>query len=117
MYVADEMNHEVRVFGVEGVHRFTFGRQGEGPGEFGRLFSVAWLGDRLLTLDALLGRISEFSAEGEYLGQRRVRGAMGGPPGWVRFYPVGADEAYRVTLGRQPNPRKVVAIRRPRQPG
>ena len=104
VYVADETNHEVRVFGVDGVHRFTFGRQGEGPGEFGRLFSVAWLGDRLLTLDALLGRISEFSAEGEYLGQRRVRGAMGGPPGWVRFYPVGADEAYRVTLAVNPTP-------------
>ena len=102
VYVADEMNHEVRVFGVDGVHRFTFGRNGEGPGEFGRLFSVAWLGDRLLTLDALLGRISEFSAEGDYLGQRRVRGAMGGPPGWVRFYPVGADEAYRVTLADNP---------------
>lgn len=97
VYVADEMNHEVRVFGVDGVHRFTFGRNGEGPGEFGRLFSVAWVGDRLLTLDALLGRISEFSADGEYLGQRRVRGAMGGPPGGVRFYPVGSDEAYRLT--------------------
>ena len=104
VYVADEMNHEVRVFGVDGAHRFTFGRQGEGPGEFGRLFSVAWLGDRLLTLDGLLGRISEFSAEGEYLGQRRVRGAMGGPPGWVRFYPVGADEAYRVTPAVDPTP-------------
>ena len=104
VYVADEMNHEVRVFGVDGVHRFSFGRQGEGPGEFGRLYSVAWLGGRLLTLDALLGRISEFSAEGEYLGQRRVRGAMGGPPGWVRFYPVGADEAYRVTPAVDPTP-------------
>lgn len=104
VYVADEMNHEVRVFGVDGVHRFSFGRQGEGPGEFGRLFSVVWLGGGLLTLDALLGRISQFSAEGEYLGQRRVRGAMGGPPGWVRFYPVGADEAYRVTPATDPTP-------------
>ena len=47
VFVADEMNHEVRVFGVDGVHRFTFGRNGEGPGEFGRLYSVPWLGDRL----------------------------------------------------------------------
>ena len=98
VYVADEMNHEVRVFGVDGAHRFTFGREGEGPAEFVGLYSVAWLGDRLLALDPQLGRISEFSAEGGYLGQRRIRGAMSGGPGWVRFWPVGADEAYFVTI-------------------
>ena len=65
------MNSEVRIFGIDGVHRRTFGRDGEGPGEFARLYSVAWLGDRLLALDSQQGRISEFSAEGEYLGQRR----------------------------------------------
>ena len=98
VYVADEMNHEVRVFGVDGVHRFSFGRQGEGPGEFDGLYSVVWLGDRLLAMDPHLGRISEFSAAGEYLGQRRIRGARGGGPGWIRLYPVGADEAYHLNL-------------------
>ena len=48
VFVADGMNSEVRVFGIDGVHRRTFGRDGEGPGEFARLYSVAWLGDRLL---------------------------------------------------------------------
>ena len=102
VFVADGMNSEVRVFGIDGVHRRTFGRDGEGPGEFARLYSVAWLGDRLLALDSQQGRISEFSAEGEYLGQRRIRGGLSGGSGWVRFWRVGADEAYHVTLTSVP---------------
>lgn len=100
VYVADDMNQEIRVFGLDGAHRFTAGRKGEGPGEFDGLYSVAWLGDRLLALDPHLGRISEFSAEGEYLDQRRIRGAMssGGGPGWVRFWRVGADQAFFGTI-------------------
>ncbi len=104
VFVADGANREIRVFGLDGVHRRTLGRKGEGPGEFDGLYSVAWLGDRLLALDPHLGRISEFSAEGAYRGQRRIRGALSGGPGWVRFYPVGADEAYRVTLAADPAP-------------
>ena len=102
VFVADGMNSEVRVFGIDGVHRRTFGRDGEGPGEFARLYSVAWLGDRLLALDSQQGRISEFSAEGEYLGQRRIRGGLSGGSGWVRFWRVGTDEAYHVTLSSVP---------------
>ena len=98
VFVADAANREVRVFGVDGAHRRTFGREGEGPGEFGRLYSVAWLGGRLLALDSQQGRISEFSIEGEFLGQRRIRGGLSGGPGWVRLYRVGAEEAYHVTL-------------------
>lgn len=97
VFVADGMNSEVRVFGIDGIHRRTFGRDGEGPGEFARLYSVAWLGDRLLALDSQQGRISEFSAGGEFLGQRRIQGGLSGGSGWVRFWPVGADEAYHVT--------------------
>ena len=104
VYVADALNSEVRVFGLDGVHRHTFGRDGEGPGEFARLYSVAWLGDRLLALDSQQGRISEFSAEGEYLGQRRIRGGLSGGPGWVRFWRVGADEAYHVTIPVESTP-------------
>ena len=98
VFVADALNSEVRVFGVDGVHRRTFGRDGEGPGEFARLYSVAWLGDRLLALDSQQGRISEFSADGDFLGQRRIGGGLSGGPGWVRLYRVGPDEAYHTAL-------------------
>ena len=94
--VADGLNHEVRVFGLDGVHRRTFGRNGEGPGEFRSLYSVAWMGDRLLTLDSSLGRIGEFSAEGEWLGQQRVEGRVSGSPAGIRLIPAGPDEFYRL---------------------
>ena len=98
LYIADMMNSEVRVFGLNGDHRRTFGRDGEGPGEFTNLYSVAWVGDRLLALDYNLGRITEFSAEGEPLGQRQTIGRYGGPPARLRFFHVGPDETYAITL-------------------
>ena len=98
VYVADGRNFEVRVFGLDGAHRRTFGREGEGPGEFQALSSLAWAGDLLLTMDPMLGRVGEWSGEGEWLGQRRTRGFITGWPG-PRFYPVGPDELYRHALG------------------
>jgi len=92
LFVADALNREIRVFGLDGAHRVTFGRMGEGPGEFDGLYSVAWTGDRLLTLDPHLGRISEFSAEGELLGQRAMQRGLSGTG--IRLMPVGADETY-----------------------
>ncbi len=100
VFVADGLNHEVRVFGLDGVHRRTFGRNGDGPGEFRSLYSVAWLGDRLLTLDSSLGRVGAFSATGEWLGQQRVQGSYSGSPAHIRIRPVGPDEFYRLGLRR-----------------
>ncbi len=96
VFVADERNSEVRVFGLDGAHRRTFGREGEGPGEFRSLYSLAWVRDRLLTLDPRLGRIGEFSAEGEWLGQRTtVMAGFSGSPAFIRFFPVGPNEVFR----------------------
>lgn len=97
LFIADAINHEVRVFGLDGAHRRTFGREGEGPGEFSGLHSITWVGDRLLALDYVIGRVTEFSAEGDVLGQRRMRGRIGGSPLRFRFFTVGPDEAYAMT--------------------
>lgn len=99
VFVADGVNDEIRVFGLDGAHIRTFGRDGEGPGEFGSIYSIAWIGDRLLTLDPWLGRIGEFSAEGEWLGQRTTAGSITGPPTFIRFFPVGPNEAFRFAFG------------------
>lgn len=99
VFVADAANLEIRVFGPDGAHLRTFGRDGEGPGEFRSIYSLAWVGDRLLTYDPHLGRIGEFSAEGEWLGQRRTAGGMTGSPAFMRFFPVGPDEVFRLALG------------------
>lgn len=98
VFAADGGNTEIRVFGLDGMHRRTFGRDGEGPGEFRSLYSLAWVGDRLLTFDPRLGRIGEFSAEGEWLGQRRTVGGITGSPAFIRLFPVGANEAFRFAI-------------------
>ena len=100
LFVADGFNHEVRVFGLDGVHQRTFGRNGEGPGELRSLYSLAWVGDRLLTLDPNLGRIGVFSAEGEWLGHQRIEGSVSGPVGHIRFRPVSPDRVYRLGFTR-----------------
>ena len=99
VFVADAVNHEIRVFGLDGTHIRTFGRNGEGPGEFSSIYSLAWVGDRLLVFDPALGRIGEFSAEGEWLGQRRTAGGLSGSPAFIRLFPVGPNEAFRFAVG------------------
>ena len=101
VFVADAQYDEIRVFGLDGVHRRTFGRSGEGPGEFSALYSVAWTGDRLLTLDPHLGRVGEFSAQGEFLGQRQMQGGVSGTG--IRLFPVGTDETYGFALVEGPD--------------
>ena len=99
VFVADGRNFEVRVFGLDGAHRRTFGREGEGPGEFRSIYSLAWAGDRLLTFDPPQGRIGEWSAEGDWLGQQRTQGGVTGPSAVVRLFPVGPDELFRSAIG------------------
>ena len=101
VYVGDAQNREVRVFGLDGEHRRTFGREGEGPGEFpGHINSLAWVGDRLLAIDLIGGRINEYSSEGEPLGQRVAPGYWGGTGPGEGLSPVGGDEAYSQSMVR-----------------
>ncbi len=99
VFVADSRNHEVRVFGLDGAHLRTFGREGEGPGEFVSLYSLAWIGDRLLTFDPDQGRIGEWTAEGNWLGSQNTQTGVTGNLRLVRLYPVGPDEAFRFGIG------------------
>ncbi len=95
VFVADAVNHEVRLFGLDAAHVRTFGREGQGPGEFRSLYSLAWVGDRLLTLDPQQGRIGEFSSDG----QRRTTAGWSGSSALLRFYPVGPNEVFRLAVG------------------
>ena len=98
VFVADRLNREIRVFGLDGIHHRTFGRMGEGPGEFQSLNSLVWAGDRLLSFDPDQGRIGEWSAAGEWLGQRATQTGVTGTPEHLRLYPVGPDEVFRRDL-------------------
>lgn len=86
---------DIRVFDPEGAHLRTVGRQGQGPGEFQRLHSLAWVGsDTLAALDPGNGRIGLLDREGEWLGQWRYGEGITGPAQTLRFYPAARDEPY-----------------------
>ena len=65
--VADRHAQEIRVFDDAGDHVLTFGRPGEGPGEFTTLWSIAELaGDTIAAIDPLGGRVSLFNSAGVF---------------------------------------------------
>lgn len=65
--VADRHAQEIRVFDDAGGHLHTFGRPGEGPGEFTTLWSIAELsGDSIAAIDPRGGRVSLFDAAGAF---------------------------------------------------
>lgn len=102
IYVADVQANEIRVFGRDGGHLRTIGRSGRGPGEFNALYTLAWVGDTLVTFDPNNARIGFLSPTGEWLGSTPYR-ALTGNPMFVRFYPTTAVEAY--VLGVLPSDR------------
>jgi hypothetical protein len=68
IYVADQQAAEIQVFDSRGEYLRTLGRRGRGPGEFGDLYSLAWLGDTLVVLDPRNARLGLMSASGEWFG-------------------------------------------------
>ncbi len=65
--VADNQAGEIRIFDDRGEHLRTFGRRGEGPGEFANLWTIAeLLGDTIVAVDPLGGRISLFTSSGTF---------------------------------------------------
>jgi hypothetical protein len=53
--VLDQQAMNVQVFGLDGEHRFTFGSEGQGPGEFDFPVSLLDLGDTLWVVDGAAG--------------------------------------------------------------
>jgi len=102
LFVADHFNREIRVFGLDGGLRMRIGREGQGPGEFRSLYSLAWVGTTLLALDMRNGRIAEIGPDGSWLGQREAPGSVSGPPRMIRFYAVGSNEVYAWSLRPEP---------------
>ena len=72
--VANRGSQELRVFDAQGVHLATWGREGEGPGEFNSLVAVAdWRGDSLIAWHSQGERLSVFDLEGN-LGRTMIPG-------------------------------------------
>ncbi|MDE2875539.1 MAG: 6-bladed beta-propeller [Gemmatimonadota bacterium] len=78
--VANRGSQELRVFDASGVHLATWGRRGEGPGEFSSLLAVApWPGDSLIAWYSQQDRLSVFDLEGNF-----GRAFVPGDPGDLR---------------------------------
>ncbi len=88
IWVADAINAQVKAFRPDGSMALEVGRQGEGPGEFSSIYSLAWVDDLLLVLDLGNGRVAELSRNGEWLRTRRAPGRVSGSPAMLRFYPL-----------------------------
>jgi hypothetical protein len=69
LYVLDSGNHRIVVFGPDGRHIRTFGRQGGGPGEFNLPQSLAVLTNgELVVSDAMRADVQRFGRDGALLG-------------------------------------------------
>lgn len=73
IYVADRSANDIRVFTPEGKCLRSFGRSGEGPGEFGWLVGIAWQPPgNLWAIDGLRSRATVFDPLGTVLATHRL---------------------------------------------
>jgi len=74
IYVADSQASEIRVFSPEGECMRTFGRSGEGPGEFTLLAGIAWQPPGFLwAIDSIRERFTVFDSLGTILATHPMR--------------------------------------------
>lgn len=75
LYVLDGRARQVRILSPDGELRGTLGRRGQGPGELMRPVSVAVVGDRILVIDQVRGRLVSWTVAGELSAEIPVQGA------------------------------------------
>jgi hypothetical protein len=97
VYVADAAASEIRVFDTVGVHARSFGRPGAGPGEFGRLQAITFLGDTLVVMDPNNGRLALLDRTGTQLDQWPYP-PISGNSDW--FHDLGDGSVAMITLLR-----------------
>ncbi len=71
----------IRQWTAEGTPAGSFGRAGEGPGEFVIPYNMGFFGDSLWVWDVLRSRASYFDPGGEFLGSVSAMVGLGGPDG------------------------------------
>ncbi len=94
IFVLDAMAREVRVFGLDGRHLRSFGRAGDGPGEFQYASSIAAGDDgSVWVFDPPRLTLSRFGADGEY------ESSIAGQPGSIPLPPPSAIAPDGALLG------------------
>lgn len=67
IYVLDGSAARVQAFDPRGEYRFTIGREGQGPGEFGRPQLLTVAGDQVVVFDSRNNRFSRFDVDGSHV--------------------------------------------------
>lgn len=82
IWVAERQADEIRVYGQTGELLRTYGRSGDGPGEFQYIYAFGLVGDTLWVSDSQLRRTTLFSLDGEVLETvtARVQVSLGEDP-------------------------------------
>jgi hypothetical protein len=114
LLVTDVLNHVVQIFGPDGGHIGTLGRQGQGPGEFMLPTGLQTRGDSILVVDDGNQRIQVFTSEGEAIESRTwpgVRAPVIGPNGTLAQPTLGMDSVLAVI--RHPNGEELTRIGTP----
>lgn len=88
--VANDGSKEIRIFGADGTHLESMGREGEGPGEFSSVILAGRSGDSLVVLDRRLRRVSLVHPDAGFVRSFLVGDAVASYPlgGW--FFETGS---------------------------
>ena len=90
IYVADRQARAIRVFAPQGECVRTFGRSGEGPGEFRWLEGIAWQPPGYLwAIDAIQSRLTVFDSLGTVLATHPVNLGPGASMPWPLWVDAG----------------------------
>lgn len=73
MFVADSGDRRVLMFAADGTYLGSFGREGQGPGEFSSIVSMAIAGDRIVIKDNRNNRLSVWTVDGEHVADHPSR--------------------------------------------
>ncbi|MFC1559407.1 6-bladed beta-propeller [Gemmatimonadota bacterium] len=74
LFVLDQRPTVIHIFNAEGEHLTSFGREGQGPGEFSVFLSGKVVGDRLILWNSGNQALMQFDLDGNYISEKRLPG-------------------------------------------
>jgi hypothetical protein len=108
MFVADRGDSRVVMFAPDGTYSGSFGREGQGPGEFGRMAGIAAVGEHIVIEDAGNQRVSLWTMNGVHVADHALESRWAllamegmGEDAFVSSYIESAGDDRRLTVARK----------------
>jgi len=79
VYICDAQANDIKKFDAQGSYLATFGKAGQGPGDFSRPFQVVFSYDRIVVLDMGNRRLCTLSPDGKFLFSKKFPSNLGYP--------------------------------------